>query len=464
MAGEILHDIDGFAWRNLADDSAAACCRARLVWRTAIVSGREQGFWSLNSLAVQPCYALCREGLRHLLEHSDPRADAEGRARLRAASAAGAGMILCAIAVAIVMLCWPASRWIGEFSYLMSPQRLIIPTLANAAVISGAYFALAALTWGIADASMDQPRDLARFDARPRAGPNVARCASVGSAYRRRALRFSHRERTSGAARQRKACAHPGAARSKIHAKQPLDLILITGDITDAGRSAEWAEFLNALAGYPKLAKRMLLMPGNHDVNVVDRANPAMLELPASPGRGCARCAHCRPLPRYRETRFASSIRRLASLARASISHSHGTSRTSHLREFRRGMAFGPAVAGLGRGLSDGAAARHRRRPWCHRAQLHDANTFFVHQCARSHVGGAGAGHACSRRAISARALDRGPASSPGGISQACHIFFGADRDGADQRHLVRASAAAAERPDCRDARTPPHRLDRALR
>src|SRR6476659_8925243 len=29
----------------------------------------EQGFWSLNSVAVQPGYALCREGLRHLMEH-----------------------------------------------------------------------------------------------------------------------------------------------------------------------------------------------------------------------------------------------------------------------------------------------------------------------------------------------------------------------------------------------------------
>jgi len=29
----------------------------------------ERGFWSLNSLAVQPGYALCREGLRHLAEH-----------------------------------------------------------------------------------------------------------------------------------------------------------------------------------------------------------------------------------------------------------------------------------------------------------------------------------------------------------------------------------------------------------
>ena len=69
------------------------------------------------------------------------------------------------------------------------------------------------------------------------------------------------------------------------HAIRPLDLILITGDMTDAGRSAEWAEFFDILAGHPDLAGRMLILPGNHDVNVVDRANPARLDLPFSPAK-----------------------------------------------------------------------------------------------------------------------------------------------------------------------------------
>jgi hypothetical protein len=33
------------------------------------------------------------------------------------------------------------------------------------------------------------------------------------------------------------------------------------------------------------LAKRTLLLPGNHDLNVVDRTNPARLDLPTSPGK-----------------------------------------------------------------------------------------------------------------------------------------------------------------------------------
>ena len=30
---------------------------------------------------------------------------------------------------------------------------------------------------------------------------------------------------------------------------------------------------------------RMLILPGNHDINVVDRTNPARLDFPTSPGR-----------------------------------------------------------------------------------------------------------------------------------------------------------------------------------
>jgi hypothetical protein len=55
--------------------------------------------------------------------------------------------------------------------------------------------------------------------------------------------------------------------------------------MTDAGRSSEWAEFLDAVSRHPSLAERMLIIPGNHDLNIVDRANPARLDLPTSPNK-----------------------------------------------------------------------------------------------------------------------------------------------------------------------------------
>lgn len=68
----------------------------------------------------------------------------------------------------------------------------------------------------------------------------------------------------------------------EIHAADPIDMVLITGDLTDAGRSAEWAEFFAAVLPYPWLLDRLIVLPGNHDVNVVDRSSPARLELPGS--------------------------------------------------------------------------------------------------------------------------------------------------------------------------------------
>jgi 3',5'-cyclic AMP phosphodiesterase CpdA len=70
-----------------------------------------------------------------------------------------------------------------------------------------------------------------------------------------------------------------------IHSPAPLDRILVTGDVTDAGTRAEWTEFLGLLRDYPELRSRLSFVPGNHDVNIVDRAHPALFDLPWSTGQ-----------------------------------------------------------------------------------------------------------------------------------------------------------------------------------
>ncbi len=70
-----------------------------------------------------------------------------------------------------------------------------------------------------------------------------------------------------------------------IHALTPVDRVFMTGDITDAGTRAEWAEFIDLLRGCPELRARMSFVPGNHDVNIVDRTNPARFDLPWSLGQ-----------------------------------------------------------------------------------------------------------------------------------------------------------------------------------
>lgn len=253
----------------------------RPLWRIA-----ESNFWSLNALVVQPGYLLGSEMLRHLAESVFARylTDA-GRARLRASSSAAAGTALAACAAVIVVLIWPSSRWMGTVNELAFAHRLLMPTIANAVILVSGYLAIAALTWGIADATMDQPSDLTTFEAP---------CSNRSRRWRVAHLsdlhvvgeRYGFRIESGRAGPHGNARLHGILARlADIHAARPLDLVLVSGDMTDAGRATEWAEFLDALAHYPALANHMLLLPGNHDVNIVDRSNPARLDLPFSPGK-----------------------------------------------------------------------------------------------------------------------------------------------------------------------------------
>jgi hypothetical protein len=280
VSGHILALTEIGAALVLAVLAALAWIGWRPLFRIA-----EVNFWSLNALAVQPAYVFCREALRHLAErmfarHSIPAA----RARLRAASSAVAGVIVCGCAALIVILVWPGSRWMGTTSDLAVPHHLIVPTLSNAVVLVSCYLTLAALVWGFADASMDQPVDLATFDAAPAGGSTwrVAHLSDIHVVGERYGFRI---ESGRGGPRGNERLGRVMARLEAIHAAHPLDLVLVTGDMTDAGRSTEWAEFFEAVARHPALAARMIVLPGNHDLNIVDRANPARLDLPFSPAK-----------------------------------------------------------------------------------------------------------------------------------------------------------------------------------
>lgn len=252
----------------------------RTIFRVA-----EQAFWALNAMAVQPFYALYREAIRHLSELALGRwLDEARRARLRAFSAAAAGLFLCAISLLAVWLIGPYSRWSAQFVDLLSPLDLIAPALANAGVILFGYCAAVAFVWGLADASMDQPRGWSDFVDRSvlKRSWRVVHLSDVHVVGERFGFRLeSGRRGPRGNDRLERLLTRLDA----MHAESPFDHILITGDITDAGRSAEWAEFFAAMLRHPALAARTLILPGNHDINVVDRSNPARLDFPTSPGR-----------------------------------------------------------------------------------------------------------------------------------------------------------------------------------
>ena len=242
----------------------------------------ETNFWSLNALAVQPGYAFWREALRHVTERSLNRKSGAELARIRSLSCAGAGLLLSAVAGLVAFAVWPETRWIRSVADLASPRLLILPTIANTIVIMSSYLAVASLVWGFADAGADQPLDLEAFDAAPPSARvwRVAHLSDVHVVGERYGFRIeSGRNGPRGNERLEQAFVRLAA----LHAEQPLDLVLVSGDMTDAGTSAEWAEFLDIIGAQPELARRMLILPGNHDVNIVDRTNPARLDLPFSP-------------------------------------------------------------------------------------------------------------------------------------------------------------------------------------
>ena len=279
----------GKSWIRLAEATGtgvvlvvlASLSVAWVGWRP-LFRVAESNFWSLNALAVQPGYAFWREALRHLIERSLKGRTGAELARMRAGSCAAAGLLLFAVATAVALAVLPATRWVGSIGDLMTPHRLIVWTIANAIVVMSAYLAIAALVWGFAEALGDQPLDLEPFDEKSE-GARIWRIAHLSDVHvvgERYGFRIES-GRAGPRGNERLVCAMDRLA--DLHASEPLDLVLVSGDMTDAGLCAEWAEFLDIAAEYPDLAERMLILPGNHDVNVVDRANPARLDLPFSP-------------------------------------------------------------------------------------------------------------------------------------------------------------------------------------
>ncbi|MBV9520124.1 MAG: metallophosphoesterase [Hyphomicrobiales bacterium] len=291
LAPMVLTAWIGKSWIRLAEATGTGCVVvvlgslsvAWLGWRP-LFRVVEKNFWALNALAVQPGYAFWREALRHLVERSFERRIGTRLARMRAGCCAAAGVLLFAAASAVALAVWPATHWIGSAADLVEPHFLVVRTVANAIVVMSFYLAVAALVWGFAEAAGHQPVDLESFDDKSEGARvwRVAHLSDVHAVGERYGFRIeSGRAGPRGNERLVRAMDRLAAA----HATEPLDLVLVSGDMTDAGLSAEWAEFLDIVAGYPALAERMLILPGNHDINVVDRVNPARLDLPFSPAK-----------------------------------------------------------------------------------------------------------------------------------------------------------------------------------
>src|SRR5581483_6635653 len=106
--------------------------------------------------------------------------------------------------------------------------------------------AISALIWGFTDASMDQPLDLRAFDAArsERRGWRIAHLSDLHVVGERYGFRI---ESGRGGPRGNQRLHRVLACLATLDAADPLDLVLVSGDMTDAGRATEWAEFLDAI-------------------------------------------------------------------------------------------------------------------------------------------------------------------------------------------------------------------------
>jgi hypothetical protein len=257
---------------------------ALLLWRFGPRLFRmvERDFWALNAALVQPLFMAMREAVRQALEaRLGPAPEAVRLAGVRRRAGLVAGMLIAILAALIALGVGPLPVLFETVHSAADLPRLAREAIGNGIWAVAAYLAIAAPAWSLGEALTGTPRDLAIPDAPGEPAWRVAHLSDihlVGEAYGFR-LECGRNGPCGNAGFDRVL-----AALAAEDATRRLDLVVITGDITDAGRNAEWIAFADAMAAHPGLRARTLILPGNHDVNIVDRASPARLELPSSAG------------------------------------------------------------------------------------------------------------------------------------------------------------------------------------
>jgi 3',5'-cyclic AMP phosphodiesterase CpdA len=247
-----------------------------------------ENLWHLHYTLVFPIFVGLRETISAAIEGlpGETRASASLDRRRRI------GTVLAALLMASggLLLAWSVEALAnpGLADVVKHPRAVAEAGLSNAAMFLGLSTAAASLYWLWRELSCRQP--LRDWSPGPPGGPaptvRVAHLSDlhlVGERYGYRMECGTHGPRgnrsTRRALRQLRA----------IHACSPIDRVLVTGDVTDAGTRAEWVEFLDLLRSCPEIRSRILFVPGNHDVNIVDRTNTGRFDIPWSVSHGLRR-------------------------------------------------------------------------------------------------------------------------------------------------------------------------------
>jgi len=242
-------------------------------------------FWHLHYSLVLPIFVATREVFRAAAERLRGRsltAEQLDRSRRICAVAAalifaGGGLVLAAIVdftFGLQLVDIINVRW----------RPIVAAALGNAAIVLGASAAIESLYWIWRELSL-KGEVLDWHPASPDDAAPVVRVAHLSDLHIV-GERYGYRmESGTDGPRGNRVVRTALRRLAAIHAAEPLHRAVMTGDITDAGTRAEWAEFIDLLRGCPEIRKRLSFVPGNHDVNIIDRTNPGRIDLPWSAGQ-----------------------------------------------------------------------------------------------------------------------------------------------------------------------------------
>ena len=239
-------------------------------------------FWDLHYALVFPIFVALRETVRTIAERLPfrPATPEQLHRRRRAGSV---------IAALIIAVAGGGLAWIAGLSFdlhlveagRVRPWKAAASALTNAAAILGISTLIESIFWLWRELTLDGPV-LGWNPSAADEGLGGVRVAHLSDLHVV-GERYGYRMESGTLGPQGNQCVRSALRDlSAIHASSPIDRVLVTGDVTDAGTRGEWAEFLDLLRDHPELRARMSFVPGNHDVNIVDRAHPALLDLPWS--------------------------------------------------------------------------------------------------------------------------------------------------------------------------------------
>jgi len=235
----------------------------------------------LHYTLVFPIFVALRETVRIITERVPVRPVTPQRLHRRRR----AGSVIAALMLA---LAGGGLAWVAGFSFRLHlleagqlrPWTAAASALRNAAAILGMSTVIESMFWLCRELTLGPVLDWTPSAAD--AGLGVVRVAHLSDLHVV-GERYGYRMESGTLGPQGNQCVQSALGQlSAINASVPIDRVLVTGDVTDAGTRAEWAEFLDLLRGHPELRTRMSFVPGNHDLNIVDRSHPALLDLPWS--------------------------------------------------------------------------------------------------------------------------------------------------------------------------------------